>query len=219
MPLLEKAAPYWQAQGMGVEQGLGQILQWGYYLAQNPQDAIPQIAKLYGVDLGKLTKEQPYYTPEERRQQQLLSAQQERLEGMERMLSSQQYERTLDSIGSFRNATDADGNKLHPYFDELSERITYMYSSGEWSGDLNGAYERALWLTPEVRTKMMQSSQQSAVKDVVQQNTEAARRVQDKTKQRVRHTQSGSPRDNDLDDMPLEKLVAKLAREQEAAAG
>lgn len=216
-PLLQQAAPFWQAQGMGVEQGLGQLLQWGFYLAQDPQAAIPQIAKLYGVDLEKVAGEQPYLTPAEREYQERLTRQQREVEDLRSQVSQQQYERTLDVIGSFRSEVDADGNPAHPHFDKVSDQITQMYQSG-FQGPLSEAYDRAIWLNPEIRSELIKSEQNGAVKQVVQQNTESARRAEGRANQRVRHAQSGSSSGVDLENMSTEQLVAHMARQQQQAA-
>lgn len=65
-------------QGMDTRQGLGQLLAYAEQLAKDPKSTIPQLAKLYGVDLGALVAEQPYVDPQVATlQQQLQQLQQQ----------------------------------------------------------------------------------------------------------------------------------------------
>lgn len=80
-PIGELVSPYegyWKMQGMDTRQGLGQLLAYAEQLAKDPKSTIPQLAKLYGVDLGSLVAEQPYVDPQVATlQQQLQQLQQQ----------------------------------------------------------------------------------------------------------------------------------------------
>ena len=213
---IRESEPYWQAQGMGVEQGIGQLVQWGRYLAQSPADALPQIAKLYGVELDSLVAEQPFLTAEDRQRDQAMSAQEQRLNQMQQQLQQQEENKALSTIDSFRNEIEADGSPKHPYFDQVAQQITQIYESG-WQGPLEQAYESAVWNDPTIRSELI-AAQSAADKGGSQPTADQARRVEGKSQQRVRHAQTPPPVGTELDDMTTEQLVNHMARQQESAA-
>lgn len=51
-------------QGMDTVSGVRQLVSYAEQLARDPKGTIPQLAKLYGVDLGNLVAEQPYVDPQ-----------------------------------------------------------------------------------------------------------------------------------------------------------
>ena len=66
-PIHEVVSPYeqyWKMQGMDSRQGLTQLLSYAEQLARNPAQMIPQLAKMYNVDLQSLVAEQPYVDPQ-----------------------------------------------------------------------------------------------------------------------------------------------------------
>nr|CRH05485.1 Protein of unknown function [Candidatus Magnetococcus massalia] len=74
-------------------------------------------------------------------------------------------------INAFRNAADEQGKPLHPYFDQVHNLMGQLMASGE-AGDLNQAYEMAIWAHPQVRQMVLKERQRSAQKETLtkQQN-------------------------------------------------
>lgn len=51
-------------QGMDTVSGVRQLVSYAEQLARDPKATIPQLAKLYGIDLQSLVAEQPYVDPQ-----------------------------------------------------------------------------------------------------------------------------------------------------------
>lgn len=211
--MIEKQMPSWQAQGMTMEGGLGQLLQWGQFLAQNPSEAIPQIAKLYGIDMQALGQEQPYLTPEDRQRDTQLRGQAQEIGDLRNQMADDQHDRRVSEIGLFRSNVDADGKLTHPHFDSVSQLMTQKFEQG-YRGSLDQCYEETVWQVPEVRNLLIAEQNSGAVEAVVQQNNGNARRAESKAGQRVTHGRSSPQVVDDTDGMSTQELVTHMARKQ-----
>lgn len=210
--ILKEFEPLWRAQGMNVAQGVGQLTQWAYALSLNPSEVLPQLAQIYGIDLGDLGRDAPYVAPEDRARDSRMNNLEQRISQQDAAAAKQQQNQLIGQIEAFRDTTDADGNVLNVHFDAVIDQITGMYQSG-YKGQLSDAYEQACWTNPEVRQKMIQGVETQTVQKTALQRQADAKRARKASGQRVRQTQapiagSGS------DDMELGEFIEQLAKEQ-----
>lgn len=212
--ILKEFEPMWRAQGMNVAQGVGQLTQWAYALAANPTEVLPQLAEMYGVQLGELVKEAPYVAPEDRARDQRMNQLEQQIQQQSQAEVQRQQQQLIGQIEAFRDEVDADGNQLHEHFDDVIDQITGMYQRG-FEGNLSEAYEQACWTNPEVRQNMISGIQKSTVKETAQQRATRAKRAQKASGQRVRQSQSPA-HSNPTDDMGLEEMITHLAEQQVA---
>lgn len=76
------------------------------------------------------------------------------LQQQQSFLNAKENERLMNEITAFRDAKDADGNILHPYFEDVRLDMASLGRSGVQT--LEEAYERAIWGNPEIREKLLQ---------------------------------------------------------------
>jgi hypothetical protein len=80
-------------------------------------------------------------------------------------------------LESFLNEADEKGNKKHPFFEELKGTMAQL-SQQTGTMDLKELYEKALWLTPEVRQKVIDEQ----LKRQMQEEQELQRKTQQEEK-------------------------------------
>lgn len=69
-------------------------------------------------------------------------------------MQQQQIQNLNEKLQMFRRQTDKDGNMIHPYFDAVFPQIMDLLQTG-MIVDVAEAYEKALWLNPEVRNELI----------------------------------------------------------------
>jgi hypothetical protein len=75
-------------------------------------------------------------------------------------------QRVVQEIESFKTATDAKGNLLHPHFDDVEAEMTALANAAlamrQPVPALEALYEKAVWATPSTREKLRTAEQQAA---------------------------------------------------------
>ena len=132
--LLEPHIPVWQRNGQSPPQVIGQLLQWASDLQQNPADSFVRLAQTLGVDLQKLTADQPYVDPavaainaklEQRERQERMQAQQAQMQAQ-----WQQQHYVNEQIRQFEQTTNADGSPKFPHLERLAGKMTQAIMGG-----------------------------------------------------------------------------------------
>ncbi|MBP5215822.1 MAG: hypothetical protein J6039_04615 [Alphaproteobacteria bacterium] len=121
-------------------------------LAVNPAATIQALAVVYGVKADVKEKVDNGITAEtiarlcrlERNYHDLTS-----------YIQEQQTRKLWEILEMFGRQTDADGNLLHPYFEDVKEQLIGLLNSGE-AQDITSAYDNALWLNPQIREKLIE---------------------------------------------------------------
>lgn len=213
--VLSQYEPFWQAQGMTVAQGVGQLAAWGAALAQNPAQVIPQLAQMYGLDMMELARGQTYVAPEDRARDTRMQSLEQQLQAQQQMIQQQRQEALVGEIQAFRDQTTADGNLAHPHFDAVADAMIGMYNSG-FQGSLEQAYEQACWTNPEVRQSLISGMQQQPTQRQDLRRVDDAKRAKQASQQRVRKSQPTSGGVS-TDDMDQDQLIEHLAMKQLAS--
>lgn len=212
---LKEFEPLWRAQGMNVAQGVGQLTQWAYALASNPSEVLPQLAQMYGVELGELENDnKPYVAPEDKARDARMNQLEGRLQQQDAAQATEHQNKLIGQIEAFRDTTDADGNQENVHFDSVIDQMTDMYQKG-FVGSLDQAYEQACWTNPEVRQQMIQGVEVKTNKKTSLQRQNDAKRARKATNQRVRQSKPAASSDP-TDDLSLEELIQDLADKQVA---
>ena len=175
--------------GINPETAIQRSLAWDAHLQKDPEQGIRDMAVAYGVDLGKVAapQEQPtqYMTPTERKlyqDNQQVKAQLEQFgqqtQQWTRYQQAQAYKARQDNAGrmldEFMNATDDDGNQLHPFIEHCAPMMQEAIESGK-VGNLQEAYDYAVFKTPEVRTALEKRRQAAKLKGKKRQVAKAKR--------------------------------------------
>lgn len=128
---------------------LGALVKADEMLRTNPQQAIVQIAAMYGLNLGQPGAQQPQgapalQTPEAIQQivdQQVQAALAKRSEEQERATYASEWE-------TFRTSPE------HPYAENVKQAMAALLRQDQ-APDLKTAYDMACWANPEVRTLLL----------------------------------------------------------------
>lgn len=139
---------------------------------------LAEVAKTYGLDLGKAAAlagqrtEEPAYVRELRERQERLERERQ-AELSER--KSAEEKRIEKRVTDFAEAKDAKGNPKHPYFDECAEDIVALVNAGH---TLEDAYEKAVYANPVTRAKeiaRLRTEEEASMRAKAKKEAEAAR--------------------------------------------
>lgn len=207
-PLREVISPYegyWKMQGMDARQGLTQILSYAEGLARDPRSMLPQLAKMYGVDLAELVAEQPYIDPQVAQLQAKLQAVEGRTQQWEQQQQQQQYHRLTEEVRAFETATDENGNPKHPHFSRVFDRMVGL-ARGGLANSIQEAYEIAVSLDKELQAE---TAAQKAQAEAVARAAEAKKALEASKTVKSKAPTAGEP--------PQQSLRDELAQQLEAA--
>ena len=133
-------------------------------LERDPKAGIEHLAKSYGVDLDDVDVEYDEADPNIAR-----------LEEKIRLMEGNQSTASLDTwnakIEQFKDAADGQGKLLHPHFDEVYDDMVTLVKS-QVAGDIDTAYQKAIWSNETVRSKMLESVQADTKKSISTANAE-----------------------------------------------
>lgn len=173
-PLHEVIGPYeqhWQMQGMDTISGVRQVFSYAEALARNPQEMIPKLAEMYGVDLASLVAEQPYVPDEMRALQQQVQQMQQAAYQQQHFAQQQQYHRLTEEIRAFETATDEQGNLKAPHFQRVFETMKALANGGA-AKSIQEAYEKAVLLDTDLQAEI---AADKAKRDAAARAAEAAK--------------------------------------------
>lgn len=175
-----------QRLGISPEQGLNSLIAAHRMLNENPSAAIARLAQQYGVDLATLASnppaEQPRFDP-------MVSQLSQHVQALESQLSGFLQNQTMGVVEKFASE--------HPHYAAVEEQIAQLIpliqqrEPGLSPSDvLSKAYDQAIWIHPEVRSKLIeeQTKPQQQVQAVQAKAQKAA-----KAAVSVKGSSNGSP--------------------------
>lgn len=86
---------------------------------------------------------------------------------------SQQQQQALKTVQDFKDAKDDDGSLLHPHFENVKGMMQALITNGS-AGDLQSAYEQAVWSVPEYREEVIKQQKEEARRQEQKRRKEAA---------------------------------------------
>lgn len=206
-PLRELIKPYegyWQQQGMSPVQGMGQLIGYAEALAKDPRGMIPQLARMYGVDLTELVSEQPYVDPQVAELQAQVRALQGQGQQWQQQQQQQQYSRLAEEVQSFETATDENGNPKHPHFARVFDRMVGL-AKGGLAQSIQDAYDMAVSLDKELQSEL---SAQKAQAEAVARAAEAKKALDASRTVKSKAPTAGDPPEKSLRDDIAAQLAA-----------
>jgi len=164
----------------------------GYYqqLNQNPATTIRQLAQNYNLDLASLGADEPYRSPSEIANMQQTAMIQRQLQNVLQQQRQGEFQRLHQQIDTFASETDASGNPLRPYFEQVKDTMTKLIRGGTASG-LNDAYDMACKLSPEL---MAQAEAQRAAAETARKAADAKKAKTASIRATGKHTGAASKR-------------------------
>src|SRR5690606_3245973 len=120
---LQPLQQHWQKNAINPAMGLAQMAHYGNLMYSDPKALIMELAQTSNVDLSSLLDEQPYIDPvvEQRMRtlEQQLQQSQQVIGQFQQGMQNQSAQAIYNQINEFANATDSDGQPLHPYLEQV----------------------------------------------------------------------------------------------------
>ena len=154
-------------------------------LQTNPAEAVQWLAQSAGVDLSQLVKPAaPAEEPDEWVDPQIASLQQrldEQNKALAALQTQQQREREtayLSQVQAFADQKTAEGDLAHPHMEAAMPAMAALLQSAQ-AAHLPEAYEKAIWMTPEIREKIMAENRNAEAKEKTTRAKRAKRAARD----------------------------------------
>lgn len=139
--------------GMQPDQAINALMAAHHALQQDPSSAIARLAQQYGVDLATLAINPP--APQAQRFDPMVSQLTQHVSQLESQLNGFLQNQTMSVVEQFASS--------HPHYaaveEQIAELIPLIQKSNQGlspSDVLQQAYDRAIWLNPDVRAKLIQ---------------------------------------------------------------
>ena len=190
------AAPYeqqLQVQGMTTLDGIRQLVGLNDYYQRDPEGYIKYVAQAANVDLASLTQQPADGTDEYADPQ--VAALTQKVKSLEAASQQQVYNQQQAAaqqanglIQQFASETDASGQPLHPYFEQVKPLMGALLQAKQASS-LEDAYDKAINADPVIRQQITAAQQAKA-----SQEEEAKRQAAvEKAKRAKRAPKSTAP--------------------------
>ena len=137
--------------GESRQQFLSRLTQAHRYLLEKPQEALPWLAKSYGVDLASFAQNASPADPVLQSMETRFAEYDQRIRAQEQQVRNNEFQSNLQRVEAFATAKNADGQPAHPYFDEVASDIQRLMQAGE--RDLDTAYRKAIRMNDAVFEK------------------------------------------------------------------
>lgn len=170
-----------ELQGITPAQAASRLLAAQRLLESNPVEGFNWLAKSLGVDLRQLApqpdKEEEFLDPTVKALKDEVSSLRAELNQQKVGTQSARAQEVQKIISDFKSAKDEAGNLKHPHFDnpDVQAVISGLVGQGK---SLDEAYERAVFVLPEVRTKIAEDAAKAA-------QAEAAKKAEEARKQKL----------------------------------
>jgi len=160
---LQPLDSHWKKNGINPAMGLAQMAHYGQMMYNDPKALIMELAQSSNVDLNTLLDEQPYVDPvvDERMRtlEQQLQQSQQVIGQFQQGMQNQSAQAVYSQISDFKNATDSEGQPLHPHLEQVHQDMsTLLQMPNSGVTDLKTAYDRAVQFNPEIQ-KQLQGQQ------------------------------------------------------------
>jgi hypothetical protein len=143
------------AQRYGVHPGevIKRLAKANDFIESNPVEGIKWLANAYGVDLSKpLTADAPALRPQA---DPMVSQLSEKVSSLESFIQTQQAEQVNGSLTAFAAAPG------HEHFEAVRVDMGKLMLAG-LASNLQDAYDKAVWASPDIRSKVMASQNATA---------------------------------------------------------
>jgi hypothetical protein len=165
-----------ELQGITPAQAASRLLAAQRLLEQNPIQGFNWLAKSLGVDLRQLApqpdKEEEFLDPEVKALKDEVSSLRAELNQQKVGTQTAKAQEVQKIISDFKTAKDEAGNLKHPHFEnpDVQAVISGLVGQGK---TLAEAYERAVFVLPEVRTKIAEDAAKAAQAEATKKAEEA----------------------------------------------
>lgn len=189
-PLLEAIGPYRDFLKMrGIDEPTA-IRTWvaaQQALDADPVNGLKLLIQQYGPQVraaleaefghhGEPKDSNEYSDPEVERLRQELNSVRGQNRQIETQFQQERQQQAYQQVQAFRDEQDESGNLLHPYFDDVQDKMRGLLLSGS-AQDLNEAYEQAIWTNPKYRDEFAQQQRDAVKREEAKRREEAAKKA------------------------------------------
>jgi hypothetical protein len=163
-------------QGTTPAQAAARLLAAQRVLTRDPINGLKWLSQNLGVDLRQLApqpdKDEEFLDPQVKALKDEVSSLKAQLGQFSVGIQQSKQSEAQKIIEDFKSAKDESGNLKHPHFDnpEVKAVISGLIGQGK---TLTEAYERAVYVLPEVRTKIAEEAAKAAQAEVTKKAEEA----------------------------------------------
>lgn len=127
---------------------------------QDKANLVLQLVKDYGIDFTSLGTDPPQGTAQTTQEDPRLATALQRLEKLEGNLSAQERQRAeAEYSANVDQVTKFGSDPAHEHFGAVREHMAALIRSGQ-ANDLQDAYDKAIWISPEVRSSLLAKQEQ-----------------------------------------------------------
>ena len=152
-------------------EAINRLLTWEAQIRNNPAQAIPALARQYGLDLASIAQNPGSHQPPQDVSvtQQLQQLVQQAVQPVQSEMQRIQTERAAGEIAQF--------SKDKPYFEKVKTTMGQLMAQGA-AIDLDKAYQMATWNNPEIRAELIQKQMDEKLAANQQAQAEQVQRSQ-----------------------------------------
>jgi hypothetical protein len=175
--VLSSARPVYQRTGVNDAEAIKRLFAWEAYIRQNPEQALHEIARQYGVNLTAQPSSPQGDIPQPVLDQfgqlrQAVSATQSEIQRL-------QDERIASDLRTFA--------KDHPYFERVRITMGQLTQAGV-APDLDNAYQKAVMLSPDIQAEINTANEAKKAEEEAKKQAELQRQQQQRAKAAVSPT-------------------------------
>ena len=160
----------WQREGVTEQQALGQLFYWDDQFRRDPQAAVLELAREFGVDLQALTEAQPWVDPQtqalQTRLDQIERQNQEaarQREAEQQQAIKQQQDAVISQVETWAQSVGQDGKPLYPHFGpEVLADMLHAFNRG-YAKTPDEAYQFAMQWHPEGKKELAERAKAEAL--------------------------------------------------------
>lgn len=174
---LEEFTPIIRASNTTHAEVMRRAIDWERSLKTNPVQTVLHVARLAGVDIGRIAQMQGQQAPQQQR------APQQTQMGIDPRQIEQLVQRQIAEREAYSTAEKFLADPANVHAEAVADHMAALITSGQ-AKDLKDAYDKACWANPEIRPLLINQQRQTAAvngsqrnRQVVNQARSAARAV------------------------------------------
>lgn len=171
-----------QRHGVTEAQAIGHLASVWQFAKRDPVNYLRAAAQELGVDLASLSQApgQTFVDPEVAALKQKVYSFEQQIAAQQQFQEQATETQIASHLAAFREAKDAGGKPMHPYYDEVRTHMAHLVGTGAVRS-VQEAYETATWARPEIRQRILadqRAAETEAAKAEAEKRAAEAARVQ-----------------------------------------
>lgn len=158
---IEPYRPMLAARGISEQQALRTLFEAQRRLDTDPNSALAELARSYGVAFAPPAESTGFVDPEVDSLKQQLTKLQQDLALRDQREQAARQQTLQQTIDEFRYAKDAKGEPLHPHYEKVRAQMGGLLYSGA-AKDMDDAYQQAVYANADLRSQLLEAERKAA---------------------------------------------------------